>query len=88
MWTNKLFFLIDNKAIGVVKPGHIFTIEPMICEGVHQELMWYISIIISPLYIAEMYSFFFLGLTDGRQQQKTENAQHSLNTRFWLLRLA
>ncbi|KAG2231778.1 hypothetical protein INT48_004057 [Thamnidium elegans] len=30
----------NNKAIGVVKPGHIFTIEPMICEGVHQELMW------------------------------------------------
>ena len=34
------FFPIDNKAIGVVKPGHIFTIEPMICEGVHQDLMW------------------------------------------------
>nr|AME15507.1 methionine aminopeptidase 1 [Actinomucor elegans] len=30
----------NNKAIGVCKPGHIFTIEPMICEGVHQELMW------------------------------------------------
>jgi methionyl aminopeptidase len=27
--------------VGVLKPGHCFTIEPMICEGVHQELMWY-----------------------------------------------
>ncbi|KAI8977204.1 methionyl aminopeptidase 1 [Mycotypha africana] len=30
----------NNKAIGVCKPNHIFTIEPMICEGVHQEHMW------------------------------------------------
>ncbi|KAI8075936.1 peptidase M24, structural domain-containing protein [Gilbertella persicaria] len=30
----------NNKAIGVCKPGHVFTIEPMICEGVHQELLW------------------------------------------------
>jgi methionyl aminopeptidase len=37
----------------------------MICEGVHQELMWYISIIISPLYIAKMYSFFFFSRPDG-----------------------
>lgn len=37
----------DNKAIGVVKPGHVFTIEPMICEGVHQELMWYVTFFFS-----------------------------------------
>ncbi|KAL0090610.1 methionyl aminopeptidase 1 [Phycomyces blakesleeanus] len=30
----------NNKAIGILKPGHIFTIEPMICEGVYQELLW------------------------------------------------
>ncbi|KAI9321744.1 peptidase M24, structural domain-containing protein [Dichotomocladium elegans] len=30
----------NNKAVGILKPGHVFTIEPMICEGVHQELMW------------------------------------------------
>lgn len=23
----------ENKAVGVMKPGHVFTIEPMICEG-------------------------------------------------------
>lgn len=27
------FVLIENKAIGVMKPGHTFTIEPMISEG-------------------------------------------------------
>lgn len=24
---------VENKAVGVMKPGHVFTIEPMICEG-------------------------------------------------------
>ena len=29
-----LFSLIsENKAVGVMKAGHVFTIEPMICEG-------------------------------------------------------
>lgn len=23
----------ENKAVGVMKAGHVFTIEPMICEG-------------------------------------------------------
>lgn len=26
-------FIAENKAVGVMKPGHVFTIEPMICEG-------------------------------------------------------
>ena len=32
--------LLDNKAIGILKPGHIFTIEPMINEGVHHDILW------------------------------------------------
>ncbi|KAG8593165.1 hypothetical protein GDO81_000743 [Engystomops pustulosus] len=27
-----------NKAVGVMKPGHVFTIEPMICEGEYDSL--------------------------------------------------
>ncbi|KAG2219598.1 hypothetical protein INT45_004849 [Circinella minor] len=30
----------NNKAIGILKPGHIFTIEPMINEGVHNDILW------------------------------------------------
>ena len=26
-------FISENKAVGVMKPGHAFTIEPMISEG-------------------------------------------------------
>lgn len=29
-----------NKAIGVMKPGHSFTIEPMISEGTWRDEMW------------------------------------------------
>lgn len=29
-----------NKAIGVMKPGHVFTIEPMINLGVWQDVTW------------------------------------------------
>ena len=29
-----------NKAVGVMKPGHTFTIEPMISEGVWQDEQW------------------------------------------------
>jgi len=29
-----------NKAIGVMTPGHVFTIEPMINEGVWKEQLW------------------------------------------------
>ena len=28
-----MYFFSENKAIGVMKPGHCFTIEPMINEG-------------------------------------------------------
>jgi len=28
-----VYFIAENKAVGVMKPGHVFTIEPMICEG-------------------------------------------------------
>ena len=27
------FFFLENKAVGVMKVGHTFTIEPMISEG-------------------------------------------------------
>lgn len=30
---NKLFKNLENKAIGIMKPGQVFTIEPMINEG-------------------------------------------------------
>ncbi|KAI8136990.1 peptidase M24, structural domain-containing protein [Fennellomyces sp. T-0311] len=30
----------NNKAIGVLKPGHVFTIEPMICEGDYNDVLW------------------------------------------------
>lgn len=30
-----------NKAFGVMKPGHIFTIEPMINEGTWKDVTWY-----------------------------------------------
>ncbi|CAB1331030.1 unnamed protein product [Coregonus sp. 'balchen'] len=30
----------ENKAVGVMKPGHVFTIEPMICEGGWQDETW------------------------------------------------
>ena len=29
-----------NKAIGIMKPGHVFTIEPMINEGVYTDVRW------------------------------------------------
>jgi len=29
-----------NKAVGVMKPGHCFTIEPMISEGVWNDEVW------------------------------------------------
>jgi methionyl aminopeptidase len=29
-----------NKAVGIMKPGHTFTIEPMISEGVWQDRTW------------------------------------------------
>jgi len=29
-----------NKAVGTMKPGHIFTIEPMINEGVYNDQLW------------------------------------------------
>lgn len=38
---NFIILVTDNKAIGIVRPGHIFTIEPMICEGVYDEVLWY-----------------------------------------------
>jgi len=30
----------NNKAIGALKPGHTFTIEPMICEGTWRDELW------------------------------------------------
>lgn len=29
-----------NKAIGIAKPGMVFTIEPMICLGTHRDITW------------------------------------------------
>ena len=35
-----LSFSTENKAIGVMKPGHTFTIEPMISEGTWRDVTW------------------------------------------------
>ncbi|KAI8870281.1 methionyl aminopeptidase 1 [Ramicandelaber brevisporus] len=35
-----VFHFAGNKAVGVMKPGHTFTIEPMINVGVHQDARW------------------------------------------------
>jgi methionyl aminopeptidase len=32
--------ITENKAIGIMKPGHCFTIEPMISEGSWRDEMW------------------------------------------------
>lgn len=29
-----------NKAVGAMKEGHVFTIEPMINQGVYQDILW------------------------------------------------
>ncbi|KAL1914529.1 uncharacterized protein VTP21DRAFT_8243 [Calcarisporiella thermophila] len=29
-----------NKAVGVMRPGHVFTIEPMISQGTHRDVTW------------------------------------------------
>eukprot|EP00730_Choanoeca_flexa_P017756 TRINITY_DN8582_c0_g1_i4.p1 TRINITY_DN8582_c0_g1~~TRINITY_DN8582_c0_g1_i4.p1 ORF type:complete len:106 (+),score=15.91 TRINITY_DN8582_c0_g1_i4:80-397(+) len=31
---------LENKAVGVMKPGHTFTIEPMINVGTWQDVTW------------------------------------------------
>lgn len=33
-------FFPENKAIGVMKPGHCFTIEPMISQGTWRDDTW------------------------------------------------
>ncbi|SAM01724.1 hypothetical protein [Absidia glauca] len=30
----------NNKAVGIMKAGHVFTIEPMICEGTWRDQLW------------------------------------------------
>ncbi|KAF7732358.1 Methionine aminopeptidase 1 [Apophysomyces ossiformis] len=30
----------NNKAVGICRPGHVFTIEPMICEGTWRDELW------------------------------------------------
>lgn len=30
----------SNKAIGIMRPGHVFTIEPMLCEGQCRDVHW------------------------------------------------
>lgn len=35
-----IFFHLENKAVGVMKPGHTFTIEPMISEGSWRDVTW------------------------------------------------
>lgn len=35
-----MFGILENKAVGVMKPGHCFTIEPMISEGTWKDETW------------------------------------------------
>ena len=38
---SSLFLIVaENKAIGVMRPGHTFTIEPMISEGTWRDVTW------------------------------------------------
>ena len=32
--------IIENKAVGIMKAGHCFTIEPMISEGTWRDITW------------------------------------------------
>jgi methionyl aminopeptidase len=34
------FFFKDNRAVGTMKAGHVFTIEPMISEGSWKDQLW------------------------------------------------
>lgn len=34
------FYITENKAVGVMKPGHCFTIEPMISQGTWKDETW------------------------------------------------
>lgn len=36
----KIYFFIDNKAVGIMKAGNSFTIEPMISEGTWRDEQW------------------------------------------------
>jgi len=42
--TSKSRFFINiyrnNKAVGFMKEGHIFTIEPMINQGTYKDILW------------------------------------------------
>lgn len=38
--TNLASLLSENNAVGVMKPGHCFTIEPMISEGTWRDVSW------------------------------------------------
>jgi len=37
---NSKFRIAENKAVGVMKVGHVFTIEPMISEGTWRDEQW------------------------------------------------
>ena len=37
------FFFLENKAVGVMKVGHTFTIEPMISEGNFNPILFSLS---------------------------------------------
>lgn len=34
----KLMYLAENKVVGIMKPGHCFTIEPMINQGMYEDI--------------------------------------------------
>lgn len=80
-----VYFCTENKAVGVMKPGHVFTIEPMICEGKRQSIKFFTWILKS----YRMFKNCFLqvagrtrrGQMVGRQSLAMESARPSSNTR-------
>ena len=81
-----LLFL-ENKAIGVMKPGHSFTIEPMISEGINYLLFYHFFTMdcnLQLLYIKNIarniYIFIFVSQVPGEMTHGQTTGQRSLKT--------
>jgi methionyl aminopeptidase len=68
----------ENKAVGVMKPGHVFTIEPMINEGMAHSVTALRS---ASHRAAQARGRIARGPTAGRPSRKTSSARRSSSTR-------
>lgn len=80
-----VYICTENKAVGVMKPGHVFTIEPMICEGKRQQIH-HSSLVFPRNLMGKIRSAQVAGRTRrgqmvGRQSLATASARPSSNTR-------